>query len=201
MIKKLAIAGLVAVLGATSAHAVPASLGGLGLEKTWVDNEGITDEMPDFVWGSASTNNADKFGLFVEFADGTTGSIVYSGVSGKWGTTGPVIGTVELATGFFAPYAAAGLHFLNNTDSSGTLPIAWASNPATAFGSNVELDYHDTASGSQFRIQSAGWQSVEFATYSSTAVSAVPLPAGAALLFSGLVAFGGIGAFRRRRAA
>lgn len=193
-----------ALLVPFAANSAPILLDGMGMQKQWTDNEGTTGEMPDFVWGDSDTAGADKIGMYVDFADGTTGSIVYSGVAPYWNTSGAAFPgvTLELATGFFASYTTAGLHFLYNTvetfAGSAQLPIAWANNPSTAYGGNVELDYNDSGSGSQFRISGAGWTSVEITTYSSSASAGdVPAPATLALLGLGLA---GLGWKRRKQA-
>jgi len=187
------------------AEAAPMSLDGMGIQKQWRDNEGVNDEMPDFVWGDSDTAGANKIGMYVEFQDGTTGSIVLDNVASYWNTSGtafPLV-TTPIATGFFAPYPTAGLHFLYNTAATTTfpqaLPIAWSINPSTPFGGNVELDYNNNGLGSQFRVTASfGW--VDITTYSSSAdvMNPVPVPA-AALLFAPATA--GLAFLRRRKKA
>lgn len=190
---KLIIAGLFA---AGSVSAAPLTLEGMGIQKQWIDTEAGINEMPGFVWGNSHTAMADKIGLHVLFANGVEGTIAYSGVATKWGTTGPTIGTLISATGFFASYATAGLHFLNNTPAGGTLPIAWVFNPSTPFGSNVELDYFDNSFGSEFRVTTAGWNSVQITTYSSSAPVAAP-DGGSSIALLGLAMTAAAG-FRRK---
>lgn len=197
--RNLCIAAATTAILATlpaAVSAVPMTLDGLPMIKQWTDNEGIRDEMPGFIWGTADSDGVDTIGLYFEFQDGTTGGIVLSGVAPYWNTnTGPAFAgvTVESATGFFAAYAAAGVHFLYNTDVTTSypeaLPIAWVFNPATPFGSNVEPDYNDTASGSELRISGTGWGYVNVATYGGDGVPPqVPLPASGLLLFGALTA-------------
>ncbi|MGG7566356.1 VPLPA-CTERM sorting domain-containing protein [Rhodovulum sp. DZ06] len=195
------IAAAALAFGAASASAAPLTLSGMGMEKTWFDTEAAAAEMPDFVWGSADTAGADRIGMWVEFDDGTTGSLVISGVAPYWNTNGGTFPVVfEVATGLFSGYG--GLHYLYNTAATTSFPqalaIAFNVNPTTPFGNNLELDYNNNSVNSQFRVSTAGWTSVEIATYSSTAeaLSDVPLPAAAPLLALGL---GGLVALRRRR--
>jgi hypothetical protein len=196
----LSTVGLSLVMAATGATAAPILLEGMGIQKQWTDTEAARDEMPDFVWGNSDVALANSMGLHVLFNDGTEGSIAYSGVSSNWNTSGPTFGTLISATGFFSNYAAAGMHFLSNSVKTNTvpgiLPIAWASNPATPFGNNVELDYTDNAVNSQFRVTTAGWTSVEITTYSSSAAN-VSEPMTLALLGLGLA---GLGWSRRKKA-
>lgn len=183
MTLKTSLQAAAVALIATGAHAAPVSLNGLGLEKTWVDTEAGADEMPDFVWGDASFNNANEIGLYVAFDDGTTGSITWTGVSPYWNTSPNNFLDMNVTShsGFFSLYANAEVHFLYNTAATTSfpeaLPIAWSNNPGTPFGGNVELDYNEQ-NGSQFRASVTGWGSAEWATYSSTAsVAPIPLPA------------------------
>ena len=191
---------IVLFLAASSANAAPMLLEGMGIQKQWTDTEAARDEMPDFVWGDSDTALADSIGMHVLFADGTDGAIAYSGVSAVWNTSGAAFGTLISATGFFAPYATAGMHFLSNSAKTntipGVLPIAWLSNPNTAFGNNVELDYNDNSLNSQFRVNTQGWGSVVITTYSSSATAAVPEPTIITLFGLGLL---GLGFVRRRQ--
>lgn len=198
--KTFSTIAMAVMISATGAIAAPVTFDGMGMQKQWVDNEDVRDEMPGFVWGDSDTQGADKIGLYVEFADGTTGGISYTGVSGHWNTNGAEFGTISMAFGFFADYATAGLHFLYNTAPTNiypeALPIAWIRNPTTPFGSNVELDYNDSSSGSEFRISASGWDFVTITTYSSSAdAPQIPLPATGLML---LCAIGGLGLARKR---
>ena len=159
------------IILSSTINAAPETLHGMGIQKQWVDNEGVNDEMPDFVWGDSDAKAANSIGLYVEFSDGTEGSIAYTDISTKWNThdEGGEFGTLISATGFFAEYNS--LHYLYNSKSLSNLPIAWGDNPSTPFGSNVELDYSEQ-NGSQFRIDANNWDFVKVTTYSSTA----PLP-------------------------
>ena len=193
---KLAALGITLLMASGGSVAAPLTLEGMGIQKQWTDTEAARDEMPGFVWGDSDTASADRIGLHVLFDDGTEGAIAYSGVASSWNTSsGTPFGTLISATGFFANYATAGLHFLFNVPAGGTLPIAWISNPLTPFGSNVELDYNDNGVNSEFRVTTPGWTSVEITTYSSSAVAA-PAPGSLACLGLGLV---GVGLRRLRR--
>ena len=195
--KPITLALLVMFAFAANVTAAPILLECMGIQKQWTDSEAATNEMPGFVWGDSDTALADKIGLHVLFADGTEGSIAYSGVSPHWNTSGTPFGTLISANGFFSSYATAGLHFLYNVPAGGTLPIAWLSNPLTPFGNNVELDYFDNAVNSEFRVTTAGWESVEITTYSSSAV--VPEPSSIVLFGLGTVGLIFMGRRQRKR--
>ena len=195
IVTKITLIALLIV--STVSQAAPVTLNGMGIQKQWIDYEGISGDMPDFVWGNSDTESANSIGLYVEFANGIEGSIVYTGVSSYWNSDGEdEFGTLISATGFFQDYTR--LHFLYNTEyttdyGSGALPIAWIGNPSTPFGSNIELDYNEQGFNSQFRISDNGWNSVQITTYSS---SAVPVPAAAWLFGSALA---GLGVVRRKK--
>lgn len=189
----VALAGLAlaALVNATPAVAVPVSLGGMGLVKTWTDNESTLNDMPDFIWGTSDADGANRIGLYARFENGLEGSVIYDGVSGLWNSFGWEIAE-ESATGFFTN--ADLLHFLFNTAATNTypqaLPIAWT-DFVMDFSGNFDLDYNDQNFGSSdFRASVQGWGSVEFATYSASyGVNAVPEPATLVILTLGLVGF------------
>lgn len=202
MLKTPILAAAISVLAVAAAHAIPATYDGMGMIKQWTDNENIRDEMPGFVWGTSDSDGANRIGMYVEFADGTTGGMSFTGVAPHWNTSGGIFPgvTVDTAVGFFAAYVNAGLHFLYNTAPTNSypqaLPWAFQNNPNTPYGSNVEPDYNDGANGSEFRISTTGWDYVTIATYSSTVNANVPLPASGLMLASVL---GGVAAWRRRK--
>jgi hypothetical protein len=164
------------------AHAVPASLEGMGLLTQWVDSERTSNDMPDFIWGNSDTVSANRVGIYVEFANGQTGSATYSGVAGLWntGNFGPI--GPDTFTGFFS--AAGGLHFLFNTARTNVypqaLPMAW-DGFVSPFSNNFDLEYNDPFNGllSNFRASEAGWDFVTVGVYSSAAQ--VPEPESLAL--------------------
>jgi T1SS-143 domain-containing protein len=164
------------------------TLAGMGLVNQWTDFENQTGELPLTVWGTSDTEGADRIGMSVTFANGLTGTITYSGVSGLWNTSNFPGIAADSATGFFT--AASGLHFLVNNSS--TLPAAWQSF-GMPFSSNFDLDYNDQG-GSHFRASVAGWESAVFKTYSSAASASGSGPVSATLDLSALVAFGADGA-------
>ena len=158
----------------------------MGLITTWTDLESGSGEMPASIFGQSHIEGADRIGLYVEFENGLSGSVTYSGVAGLWNSIFTGI-TAESATGFFTN--AVGLHMLYNVGT--TLPMAWE-DFSMPFSGNFDLDYNN-ALGSHFRANVAGWGSATFATYSSTAP--VPEPSGALLAGLGVL---GLVARRRR---
>lgn len=190
------------LLFSSHAWAVPISLEGLGLIKQWTDFENQAGEMPGFVWGNSDTLLADSIGIYVEFADGTNGSLTYSGVAGAWNTSNTGIFAnpglaFDTATGFFST-GTGGLHFLyNSAPTTGfpqALPMAWLGN-TIPYSSNFDLDYNET-NGSNFRASTTGWGFAMIATYSSAFPTSVPEPGTLALLGIGLA---GMGLARRRK--
>ena len=161
------------------AWSMPASLEGLGLVNHWTDFESSSGELPLDVWGSSDIDGADAVGLWVRFENGLEGSVTYSGVSGHWNSSFGGIAP-DTATGFFT---GAQLHFLYNNGAS--LPMAWES-LVMPFSNNFDLDYSEYH-GSHFRASVFGWESAEFATYSSSVPVTEP---GGLFLFTFL--FGGL---------
>ena len=184
-----------ALLTSTPARA-GVMLEGMGMVKQWVDFEDQLNEMPDNIWGTSDTDGADRIGLAVEFENGLSGSVTYSGVSGLWNTANFPGVAADTSTGFFT--SASGLHFLFNTPRTTSypdaLPIAWVSF-SMPFSGNFDLDYNNFF-GSNFRASTTGWGSGTFTTFSSTAaVNAVPEPT-SMICFSALI---GLVVVNRRR--
>jgi len=154
----------------SSATAAPLSLEGMGVVGNWTDFENQMGEMPAHIWGTSDATHENRIGLYVEFNNGLTGSVTYSGVSGLWNTANFTPLAHDTATGFFT--TAGGLHFLFNNSTS--LPMAWAG-LSMPYSGNFDLDYTNI-NGSHFRATVGGWSSAEFTTYSSAVVP--PRPCG-----------------------
>ena len=144
-------------------------------------------------WGTSDTDNADRVGIYVEYANGLTGSASYSGAAGLWNQCCTTINGPDTFSGFFTSNAI--LHGLNNTGAG--LPMAWTS-LTNAFTNNFDLDYSESF-GSEWRANTSGWQSVEITLYSTSGeIAEVAEPVTIGILGLGLA---GIGFTRRKRAA
>ncbi len=181
-----------------TAEAAPVTLGGMGVVSQWTDFENQSGEIPAHPWGNSDTLHADRVGIYVEYANGLTGSATYSGVATHWGSgsnQGFAGISPDSATGFFASFTNFGyaqLHILDNTGF--VLPMAWV-DLRNQYTSNFDLSFENFRN-STWRADSAGWQSVQITLYSSAAAAAVPEPASLAL--AGL-ALGAAGLAARRR--
>ncbi len=195
MKQKFVLASLLLVLSSFS-FAAPVTLEGMNQIMQWTDYENQSGEMPGFIWGTSDSDNADQIGLYVEFANGLTGSVTYSGVSGLWNQSSFSL-AADTATGFFTN--ASNMHILFNNAPSVNYPqalaIAWESF-VMDFSNNFDLDYNEDL-GSNFRASVAGWESATFTTYSSTA-SAVPVPAAVWLFGSAIASFAGFSRFKKK---
>lgn len=157
------------LIGANTVQAAPLELDGLGLETSWIDTEGVDGDMPApaDLWGLSETEQANRIGIWVRYENGLTSWATYSGIDpAEWGTCCTVVATEDSASDWLA---GATLHGVGRDD----LPMAWvsASNPWTG---NFDLDYN-SAFGSDWRADSAGWGSVEIALYSNVRAPA-PAP-------------------------
>ena len=201
--KKLlcALAFGVSAVATVPATAAPISLQGMGITSQWTDLESASGEMPANPWGNSDALNADRVGIYVEYANGLTGSATYSGIAGKWGgccNMGGGLGIApDTATGFFtggntAYYA--GLHGIDNQGFS--LPMAW-SDLRNQFTTNFDLSYENFGN-STWRASTPGWQSVTITLYSSAVAADVPEPVTFGLLGLGVI---GLAGMRRRRVA
>lgn len=189
--------GLVTAEGATAA---PVSLGGMGIVGQWTDYENQSGEMPVRPWGNSDTLHADSVGIYVEYANGLTGSATYHGLANRWGngnSQGFAGIAPDTATGFFASFTSANYAYLHILDNTGfILPMAWI-DLRNAFTGNFDISYENQRN-STWRADAAGWQNVQITLYSSAATAAVPEPASFALAGLALCAAGF--ASRRRRA-
>lgn len=187
--------GVVALLSSFSVLA-QATFQGMNRVADWTDLETTSNEMPTQIWGTCDATTEDRIGIVVEFSDGTSGSAVYSGVSGLWNTNDfPGIGA-DSATGFLA--SCTGMHFLHNSDV--TLPLAWEG-CSMPFASNFDLDYNESL-GSHFRATTAGWVSARFQTYCGAVAAPVPaIPVYGLVLLGFLLALSAAIALTRRTRA
>lgn len=167
-----------------SVQALPITLEGMNMIMQWTDFEKEHNELPNKIWGTSDIEGADVIGLYVEFKNGLSGSVTYSGVADKWNTY-TTYTTAATATGFFT--SAGPNHHLYNVDATNTypeaLPMAWKWF-VMPYSKNFDLDYNE-CNGSHFRANSLGWGYATFATYSSTA-AAVPEPTTILLIGIGL---------------
>jgi len=167
--KSLPLIVLTILIFANSVYAEPPdTLEGLKKIKQWTDYENKSGEMPPFIW--ANVQGTDRVGLYVEFADGTTGSITYRGIEAEWwnrpnGFRPGLLATTR--TGFFLVGRNKRLRHLRNIPKQCghpyCLPMAWRG-LKIFFSDEFDLDYKNI-NGSHFRASWPGWKSVVFATY------------------------------------
>lgn len=181
-------------LSAWSANAAPVTLQGMGMVSQWTDLETGNGEMPASVWGNSDVLMSDRVGIYVEFANGLTGSATYSGLSGLW-NSGFSNKAAVTKTGFFNNAGGDALHGLFNNGVN--LPMAWSA-LAMPFSNNFDLDYNVNQFNSHFRASVSGWQSAVFSTYSSAGPVPVPEPGTLAILCLG---FAGLSFARWKRTA
>jgi len=184
--------GAVALLTSFSVFA-QSTFQGMDRVADWTDLETTSNEMPTQIWGTCDATAEDRIGIVVEFSDGTSGSAVYSGVSGLWNTNDFPGINADSATGFLA--SCTGMHFLHN--SSITLPLAWES-CSMPFASNFDLDYSESL-GSHFRATTAGWVSARFQTYCGGVATPVPaMPVYGLVLLGALLTLAAVTVLTRR---
>ena len=139
--------------------AAPAVFMNLPLVSEWTDLEVMAGEIPADPWGSCEEDMAARAALVVEFADGTSGAVLYSDLSAKWNRGFPNH-AADFADGFFDSMCRDTLHGIGQAL---TVPMAWAS-CSMKYASNFDLDY-TSRNGSHFRATTFGWDQATFRHY------------------------------------
>ena len=100
--------------------------------------------------------SSDSIHLSVTFADGTYGTALYSGLSGKWDSS---FGNIYPSDGL-GFLKSCYLHYLYHSYLNGPWPMAW-SGCSMKYSSDFDLN-KDVSYGSNFGASTSGWNYADF---------------------------------------